>query len=75
MAQFRVDISHTERFRGNVIVDASSPEEARKKVEQAWQDSEYLYEKVTDYAWDMDTQFDDGIPATDTDYEYGIHID
>lgn len=74
MAEFRVNIFRTEYFRGAVVVKASSAEEARKKVEQEWQDSERLYEIITDCPWDSETQFDTAYPATERDIKECIYI-
>lgn len=58
MAKFRVDISRVEYYKHAVIVEANSIKDALKKIEEAWEEREDLYEIVTDCMYDADTNFD-----------------
>ena len=66
MAKFRVDISRVEYYKHAVIVEANSMRGALKKIEEAWEEREDLYEIVTDCMYDADTNFEI-TPATEGD--------
>ena len=75
MAKFKIDIFRTEYFRNSVVVEAADLDEAVKKVERAWEEDDYLYEKTTDMLEDADTKFYKAGLAKDIDIKYLINID
>lgn len=57
MAKYIVIIRRVEYYEDAVVVDAKSEVEAVERVEREWEESDYLYEQVTDMQYDSDTQF------------------
>lgn len=76
MAKYKFRINRVEYYEMDVVVEASSREEAIEKMDAEWQDDNgYLYEKLTDCAVDSNTFFSCGGLATKEETEYLINID
>lgn len=54
---YRINIERTEIYKGEVLVEAETPEEA-KKTEEAWKEGD-LFEKITENPYDAVTEFSD----------------
>ena len=72
--KYTVDIFRVEYYNGSVVVEADSAEQAKKKVEEAWEDNDYIYVNITKYPFDAETQFRIVGPATEKDEKNSINI-
>lgn len=75
MAKYVVKIKRVEIFQNAVVVEAEDSDAALKKVEEKWQEDDYLYEKTTDDFSDCSTDFYGCRPATEQDIKWYINID
>lgn len=55
---YRINIERTEIYKGEVLVEAETPEEATKKIDEAWKEGD-LFEKITENPYDAVTEFSD----------------
>ena len=72
--KYTVEISRVEYYKGSVVVEAESEEQAKQKVYHEWVENDYIYEKITDYPFDVDMQFNVVGPATEQDEKNSINI-
>ena len=75
MTKFKVSIKRVEYYSGTVIVEAENAEQAKAKVEDAWQKDTALYEDVTDNIDDSVTDFTCQGEAVDKDERKYDHIE
>lgn len=54
---YKVKIRRVEYYSATLLVEADDPRAAEARVDDAWQDSDALWEKVTDNADDTKTEF------------------
>lgn len=74
MAKYRIEIHRVEYYDNAVVVEAENLDEAVKKVEAAWEEDDYLWEKTTDIMTDSDTEFRKCGEASETDDRNLYHI-
>lgn len=74
MAKFKIGIKRVEIYENVVIVDADNLDEAVDKVDKAWQEDDYLYEKTTDLIADSVTEFYKNGLASEDDIKCFINI-
>lgn len=72
--KYTVDIFRVEYYKGSVVVEAESEEQAKRKAHHEWVENDYLYEKITDCPFDVDMQFDVVGPSTEQDEKNSINI-
>lgn len=75
MAKFKIEIRLVEYYSNAIVVEAENLDEAVRKVEEAWNDDDYLYEKTADCLDDQSVQFSKAGLAKEEDLKNLINID
>ena len=75
MAKYKVVIKRVEYYSLGVVVEAGSEKEAEEKVNAAWEEDNYLYEKCTDTFDDVQMDITCSGIATETDINAFKQID
>ena len=57
MAKFLIKVKIVETYESNVLVEADSPGKAEEKVNQAYEDDTYIYDKTTESLTDQNVKF------------------
>ncbi len=63
--KYEFRLSFVQKFSGRVLVEAESAAKARELLEKKWNDSDYLYEKITDCPDDQSLTISRARPVND----------
>lgn len=75
MAKWEIKIKRTEYYELNVVVEAENLDEAVRKTEDAYNNEDYLFEKLAQNMEDAETQFYKMGAAEDGDNYNRIYLD
>ena len=61
---FEFNLRFVEKYSGRVLVEAESAAEARRMLDEEWQNADYIYERLTDCPDDVSLRISRARPVT-----------